>query len=681
MALSPSPEPRGARRVLHGVELVDAFAWLRDSAWPKLESSEVRAFLEAENTRFEAWMAPHRPLVERLIAEMRGRIREDDESVPWRDGSFDYKWRFEAGAQYRRWYRRPAGGGDWTPILDEPALAEGHDSFRLGSLAVSPNGRLLAFSSDEDGSERFTVRIRDLDSGEALPDRIPETIGAAVWAADSARLLYTPVNENWRPFAVRLHRLGEDTARDRTLYEEQDAGFFVHVGRTQSRAFIGIAAGDHETSEVRLLPAGDPEAPPLLVAPREPGHEYEVDHGGGRFVVRSNRGAPDFRLHIVETGDPVEANWGAPVAAEAGVYLRGATAFAGFIALEERAGGLDRIRILSDTDDSHVVELPETLCRVALGANAEERTAHLRLSYDSMVTPATVFDYDLARHTLLTRKVQEIPGGHDPAAYRTERLMAPARDGAMIPVSIVRRADMALPGPLHLYGYGAYGIGMPASFSTNRLSLLDRGIVFAIAHVRGGDELGRGWYEAGKGRRRLNSFHDFIDAAEFLVDRGIARPGGISISGGSAGGTLIGAVANMRPELWRAAVAHVPFVDVLNTMLDPSLPLTPIEWPEWGNPLEDAEAFRLIRSYSPCDNVARQDYPAMLVTCGLNDPRVTYWEAAKWVAKLRANKTDDRPLLLKTDMGAGHAGKSGRYESLGEVAEEQAFILVAFGLA
>ena len=680
-AQPPVAARRPQRRTVHGITLCDDYAWLRDPAYPRVEDPDILAHLAAENAYFDAMMAPHRAMVAALFEEMKGRLKLDDAGVPYREGGYLYQWRFAAGDEYRRWYRRPVAGGDWQCFLDEPALAAGCDYFRLGGFALSRDGRFCAYSVDRDGSERFTLEIRDLESAAVLDTRIADTIGAPVWAADDRTLLYRVVNEQWRPHAVRAHRLGTSVDKDVTLYEEADDGFFVHLGETRSRSYIIISSGDHETSEVRLLPARDPFAPLRLVAPRVRGKEYELDHAAGRFFIRSNRDHPDFAVYTAPEEDPAPGRWSPWIAGAPDLYVREMIAFRHFLAVAERAGGLDRVRIRHHDGAEHVIEFPEHLYSVQFGTNAEYETDTVRLAFESMVTPPTVYDYEVPRRRLFTRKVQAIPSGYDPDLYVGERIEAPARDGARIPVSLVRRRDRrpaAHPRPLYLYGYGAYGHGIPPGFSTSRLSLLDRGIAFAVAHVRGGDERGRTWYEAGKGARRWNSFHDFIDAAGHLVAEGRTRAGAIAIAGGSAGGTLMGVATNERPDLWRAVIAHVPFVDVLNTMLDASLPLTPIEWPEWGNPVTDAEAFRLILSYSPYENVRAQAYPPMFVTAGLNDPRVTYWEPAKWVARLRALKTDPNPILFKINMGAGHGGRSGRFRRLEEVAEEYAYVLSLF---
>lgn len=674
----------------HGIVRDDPYDWLRDPGYPTVDDPAILAHLAAENAWFAAWIAPRAPLVETLFAELKGRVKDDDAGVPVRDGAFDYWWRFEAGGQYRVWSRRAAGGetgaaadGDSEVILSEPVEAAGKDYFRLAGIAVSPDGSRAAWTADDDGSERFKLFVRDLASGA---DTLVATtaIGVAVWAADSAALAWTEVNDAWRPFRVRLHRLGEagavgSTGDDAVLYEEADSSFFVGLDRSTDRSHFIVTAADHVTSEVRLIPTSDPLAPPLLVSPRRTGREYDLDVRGREVFVRTNDTHVNFRIATAALDAPGE--WTGLIPGDDRVYLRGLTAFASYLAISERVDGLDGVRLRYDDGRERHIALPEASYTVGIGSNPEPDAPLLRLGYSSMVTPATVYDYDVAADRLIVRKVQDVPSGYDAGAYWTERLMAPAADGTLIPVSVVYRADFPRDGTgrLHLYGYGAYGLAIPPAFSASRLSLLDRGFAYAIAHVRGGDDMGYRWYLDGKLAARTNTFTDFTAAARALIAAGFAAEGNISISGGSAGGTLMGVVANTDPGLWRAVVADVPFVDVLGTMLDGSLPLTPIEWPEWGNPGEDAEVYRQIAAYSPYDNVTAQDYPPMLITAGLNDPRVTYWEPAKWAAKLRSVKTDANPLLLKTNMGAGHGGKSGRFEALRETAEEFAFILAAFG--
>ena len=675
----------------HGITVEDPYHWLKDPSYPQVDDRDVLAYLEAENAYFASMMAPRSELVDTLFEEIKARQKPDDASVPWRDGEWYYQWRFEEGGQYRIWSRWPAKGpgareaaaGDAQTVLDEPGLAEGHEYFRLGALSVSNSGELLAYSTDTDGSERYRLFVRNLKTGQVLEEAIGNTLGGAVWAADDSALLYVVVDENWRPYQVRRHVLGRPVASDTIVYEEKDPAFFVSLSRSASRQYLLIHTAGHTSSEAYVIPAAASDAEPLMIAPRRADHEYRADHQGDRFVIRTNDRHRNFRLVTAPDDDPQEDRWEALLEGSDELYIRGFDVFKDFVAVVERRNGLNAIRLIGRDGGSEHVRLPEAACAVGLGDNAEYETQTLRLDYSSMITPGTVFDYHLGHGELEARKVREIPSGYEKEQYLTERLMAPARDGERVPVSLVRRKDTPVDGsaPLYLYGYGAYGSAIPPSFSTSRISLLDRGFIYAIAHIRGGDDLGYHWYEAGKLDRRVNTFNDFVDVARHLVDLNYASEGRIGIAGGSAGGELMGAVVNQAPELWGAVAAHVPFVDVLNTMLDETLPLTPTEWPEWGNPIEDKAAFELIRSYSPYDQLTAREYPPILVTAGLNDPRVTYWEPAKYVARLRYLKTGDSPLLLKTNMGAGHGGKSGRYDSLYEVAEEYAFMLWSLGLS
>ena len=674
----------------HGVTIEDPWRWLRDPDYPTVEDEEILAYLNAENDYFNAMMAPYKELTDTIFEEIKGRQQPDLASVPWKDGNWYYQWKFAEESQYRLWLRWPASGenareaptAEAETILDEPALAEGLEYFRLGSLGVSHGGNLMAYGADTDGSERFRLVVKNLETGELLPEEIPDTIGRAVWSADDTSFFYTLVDENWRPWQVRRHVLGQPVGQDAVVYEESDPGFFVGIGESSSREYVIIGAGDHVTSEVRLIPSADPAADALVVAPRRANHEYSVDHQGDRFVIRTNDTHKNTRLAVAPADDPTEAAWTPLVDASDTHYITGFEAFQDFIAVEERINGLDHIRLIDRAGETTYVDFPEDAYTTGVGQNREFQTDTLRLDYTSMVTPNTVFDLHLASGELEVRQVQEVPSGYDGSEYVTERLLAPARDGAEVPVSLVRHRDTPVDGsaPVYLYGYGAYGHAIPPSFSTTRLSLLDRGFIFGIAHIRGGDDMGYHWYEAGKLDRRTNTFNDFVDVARHLVKEGYGSEGRIAIAGGSAGGQLMGAVVNQAPELWGAVAAHVPFVDVLNTMLDDTLPLTPIEWPEWGNPIEDQAAFEYIRSYSPYDQLGAREYPPILATAGLNDPRVTYWEPAKYVARLRALKTDDNLVLLKTNMGAGHGGRSGRYDRLYEVAEEYAFMLAVMGL-
>ncbi|HVR90447.1 MAG TPA: S9 family peptidase [Novosphingobium sp.] len=669
----------------HGITVTDDYAWLRDPGYPEVADKAVLAHLEAENAWFEQQMAPRQGQIDALFTEMRGRIKEADKSVPQKDGDYLYWIEFEEGAEYKKWWRRPVAGGPDELILDEVALAEGHEYFRLGAIAVSNDATLLAYAVDDNGSERFTARIKMIASGELLSDEIPGTLSPLVWVAGDKGLVYSLANEQWRTDNARLHWLGQPIGADVELYHEDDEGFRVGSALSANEKWLVIGASDHETSEVRLIPAADPLATPILVRAREKGVEYDVDEREGTLFIHANDAHENFRLATAPLASPSE--WTTLIEGSDAFYLTGFELFRDFYVVEGRRAGLDQIELRYYDDDPvnsgriEPIAFPEASYDAGLGDNPEWAVTKLRLGYESMVSPATVYDYDVAARSLEVLKVQELPSGYDASLYVTERLEIPARDGTAIPVSLVMRKDRVGTGPLHLYGYGAYGISIPPGFSTTRLSLVDRGFAYAIAHIRGGDDLGRAWYKAGKLERRTNAFNDFVDVAKGLIERGFTAAGQISISGGSAGGELMGAVINSDPELFGAAVAHVPFVDVLATMLDETLPLTPGEWPEWGNPILDPAAFGLIRSYSPYDQVKAQAYPPLLVTAGLNDPRVTYWEPAKWVAKLRELKTDDHELLLKTNMGAGHGGKSGRFESLRETAEEFTFILWQLGVA
>ncbi|WP_245836689.1 S9 family peptidase [Sphingopyxis indica] len=683
MPSAPLAEQRPHELTLHGETLSDPWHWLRDESYPVVDDADILAYVKAENAYFEAAMKPHAALVETLFQEMKGRIKEADASVPQKDGDWLYWIEFEQGAEYKKWYRRPAAGGEPQLILDEVALAAGKEYFRLADMAVSPNGRLMAYAFDDNGSERFEVRFRNLDTGELLPDVIPGTLSALVWTAGSDALLYGLANENWRTDNVRLHKLGTPVSGDKLLYKEADIGFGVGIGKTAADNYIVIATGDNETSEVYLLPADDPEATPLLVAPRRKGREYSVDEREGTLYIHTNDEHPNFRIATASPERPGE--WTTLVPGSDSTYITGLAVFRDYFVLESREEGLDQVdvRRYDAPLTPGRIKFPEATYVAGLGDNPEYHQDKLRLDYESMVTPDTVYDYDVASGALETLKVQEIPSGYDSSQYVTEWVNLPSRDGkTMIPASLVYKKGTKLDGsaPLHLYAYGSYGYRVAPGFSTTRLSLVDRGMIYAIAHVRGGDDLGRSWYLAGKTGRRKNTFDDFIDVAKGLIAKGYTSAGKISIEGRSAGGQVMGVVYNEAPELWGAVLAGVPFVDVINTMIDEDLPLTPGEWPEWGNPVTDKTAFDYMLSYSPYDNVSAKAYPPMLVSAGLNDPRVTYWEPAKWVAKLRATRTNDATLLLRTNMGAGHAGKSGRWGALREDAEEYAFVLTQLGV-
>ncbi len=678
----PTAEKRDHSYSHHGITISDPYHWLRDQSYPTIDDEDVLDHLKAENAWFEARMKPQQPLVDELFAEMKARIKEDDSTVPQRRGDYLYWSEFEEGAEYRKYYRKPVAGGDDVLILDENALAEGVEYFRLGAFSVSQNGRYLAYSADTNGSERFTARIKDLETGELLPDEIPGTLSDLVWVKNDTALVYGTADDNWRVHDATMHVLGTPVSEDVELYREtMDEGFRVGTGLSAQEDWLIISTGDNETSEVRLVPVSDPTAEQVLVKPRQKGVEYDVDVRDGMVWVHTNDDHVNFRLATAKLDTP--GDWTTLISGSDEFYLTGFELFKDFYVTEGRLRGLDQIQLRSYKDANLVkpIAFAEASFSAGLSNNPEYDQDTLRLAYESMVTPDSVYDYHVATGELELLKQQEIPSGYDPALYTTERVEIAARDGTMVPVSIIMRKDRPKTGPLHLYAYGAYGYAVPPGFSTSRLSLVDRGYAYAIAHIRGGDDLGRKWYLQGKLNERTNTFNDFVDVAKGLVAKGYTEKGRISISGGSAGGELMGAVVNTDPELWGAVVAHVPFVDVLSTMLDGELPLTPGEWPEWGNPILSKQAFAYILSYSPYDQVTAQDYPPMLVTAGLNDPRVTYWEPAKWVAKLREVKTGDSELLLKTNMGAGHGGKSGRFQSIYETAEEVAFILWQMGEA
>jgi oligopeptidase B len=678
----PTAEKRDHSYSHHGITISDPYHWLRDQSYPTIDDEDVLDHLKAENAWFEARMKPQQPLVDELFAEMKARIKEDDSTVPQRRGDYLYWSEFEEGAEYRKYYRKPVAGGDDVLILDENALAEGVEYFRLGAFSVSQNGRYLAYSADTNGSERFTARIKNLETGELLPDEIPGTLSDLVWAKNDTALVYGTADDNWRVHDATMHVLGTPVSEDVELYRETlDEGFRVGTGLSAQEDWLIISTGDNETSEVRLVPASDPTAEPVLVKPRSKGVEYDVDVRDGMVWVHTNDDHVNFRLATAKLETP--GDWATLISGSDEFYLTGFELFKDFYVTEGRLRGLDQIQLRSYKNANLVkpIAFAEASFSAGLSNNPEYDQDTLRLAYESMVTPDSVYDYHVATGELELLKQQEIPSGYDPALYTTKRVEIAARDGTAVPVSIIMRKDRPKTGPLHLYAYGAYGYAVPPGFSTSRLSLVDRGYAYAIAHIRGGDDLGRKWYLQGKLNERTNTFNDFVDVAKGLVAKGYTEKGRISISGGSAGGELMGAVVNTDPELWGAVVAHVPFVDVLSTMLDGELPLTPGEWPEWGNPILSKQAFAYILSYSPYDQVTAQDYPPMLVTAGLNDPRVTYWEPAKWVAKLREVKTGDSELLLKTNMGAGHGGKSGRFQSIYETAEEVAFILWQMGEA
>lgn len=689
MPLPPRAEMRPVTITLHEETRVDPYAWLRDDNWqqvmhqPDVLRADIRAYLEAENAYCSAVLSDTDAVQAALIEEMKGRIKREDSSVPSRDGPFAYYQRYEATSQHPIHCRVPAHGqGPETVMLDVNAAAEGKAFYRVPAAEHSPDHTLLAFAADETGSELHAITVRTIADGTEVDSAVRDATGDVVWANDSRTFFYTVLDDNHRPSKVFRHRVGTAQSDDVLVYEELDPGFFVGIGKTESGRYLLINAHDHVTSEIQFIEADHPDEAPRMLAKREPGIEYHAAHHGDRFLITTNAdGAEDFKIVTVPVATPGREHWRNLVPHQAGRLLLSLRVTAKFMARLERVDGLPRIVVRRFADgEEHVISFPEEAYDLSIVPGYEFATTELRFAYSSFTTPREIYDYDMAKRSRTLRKRQEIPSGHDPAEYVTRRLMAKSHDGELVPVSILHRRDTKLDGtaPLMLYGYGAYGMAMPAMFNPNRFTLVDRGFVYAIAHIRGGTDRGYRWYREGRTTTKANTFLDFIAAAEHLIASGYTWQGGIAAHGGSAGGLLVGAVVNMRPDLFKAAVGEVPFVDVLNTICDPTLPLTPPEWPEWGNPIEDPKAFRTIRGYSPYDNVAAQDYPSILATAGLADPRVTYWEPAKWVAKLRATKTDQNLLLLKTNMAAGHAGASGRFAKLEEIAMIYAFLLKVF---
>ncbi len=675
----------------HGITVGDDYAWLKDPNWqevlhdPSVLDPDIRHYLETENAYTESLLGHTAALQKRLVAEMRGRIKEDDSSVPSPDGAFAYFRRFREGGQHELFGRMPRNGGTGEIVLDGDELAKGRDYFRFGGSRHSPDHRLQAWSADTKGSEYFEIRVRDWQTGKDHDDVVAETDGGVVWTADSRSFFYVKLDDNHRPMQVWRHRLGTAQADDLLIYEEQDSGWFTHLHESTSGRYCVIAGGDHETSEQRMIDLAAPEAPPRLVAARETGVQYSIaDRGDELFILTNADGAIDFKIATTRTAAPERANWRDLIAHREGVYILDHDLYAGHLVRLERANALPSIVIRDlESGEEHAIAFDEAAYSLDTMGSYEFDTTNLRFSYSSMTTPSEVYDYDMATRARTLRKRQEIPSGHNPADYVTTRIMARSHDGAEVPVSLLHRKDLVRDGraPLLLYGYGSYGMAMPASFSANRLSLVDRGFVYAIAHVRGGTDKGWGWYLDGKRETKTNSFDDFAACARALCEARYTSAKRIVGHGGSAGGMLMGAVANRAGEWFAGIVAEVPFVDVLNTMLDDTLPLTPPEWPEWGNPIASEKDFRTILSYSPYDNVAAKAYPAMLAMGGLTDPRVTYWEPAKWIARLRATMTAGGPVLLRTNMGAGHGGASGRFNRLDEVAIVYAFALWAVGMA
>jgi oligopeptidase B len=686
---APKTEERPVSDTHHGISRTDEYAWLRADNWqevfkdPGTLDPAIRAHLEAENAYQAAMLRDEAELRKRLFEEMKGRIKEDDSSVPMKDGPFAYGSSYKKGGEQPRFFRTPRDGGAEEIILDGDLEAEGKPYFRIGGSDHSSDHNRLIWSFDDKGSEFFSLRVRDVATGRDLDDQVPDTSGGGVWNAGNDGFLYTRIDDNHRPSKLFFHKLGTDVSQDRLVYEESDPGFFMDVGGTRTNDWIFVSINDHETSEFRLLRSSDPTATPQLVAAREAGLQYDLEEGGDVFFILTNAdGAKDFKIVTAPVSDPTRPNWTDLVPHESGRLILSILAFKDFLVRLERKDGLPRI-IVRDraTGEEHGISFDEEAYSLSLLGSYEYDTEIMRFSYSSMTTPAQVLDYDMCTRERTLLKTQEVPSGHDPDHYVTRRLMATSHDGELVPISLIYHRDTPLDGsaPLLLYGYGSYGITVPAAFNTNLLSLADRGFVYAIAHVRGGKDKGFSWYEDGKRAKKMNTFHDFIAVASHLVSAGYSSHHLIVAQGGSAGGMLMGAIANMAPESFGGIIAEVPFVDVLTTMLDDTLPLTPPEWPEWGNPIASESDYRYISAYSPYDNVAAQDYPPILAVAGLTDPRVTYWEPAKWIARLRARTSGANPALFKVHLDSGHAGASGRFSRLEEIAYVYAFAIKVAG--
>ncbi len=685
---SPPTAPRHPTdNTIHGVTLTDDYAWLRGK-----ENPETIAYLEAENAYAEAQMAPLQGLRAELYDEMLSHIKQTDVSVPYRDGNYWYSTRTEEGLQYAIYCRKSGTEAGPVPeaaeavILDGNKLAEGQAFFAIGDTDITDDGRWLAYTTDTTGFRQYTLRVKNLETGETLAGEV-ERVGSICWAADNRTLFYTVEDEQQkRQFQLYRHALGTEHSADALVYQDDDESFNIGVGRTRDGKYLLLESGSHTTTEVRFLAADNPAGEFAVIAPRKVDHEYSVDHRKGHWFIRTNDSGRNFRLATAPADHPGHENWTELIPHRDAVMLEDADLFADFFIACEREDGLPRLRLWKFAGNgpeavrAGEIAFPEPAYSAHPHVNRIFETTTFRYSYQSLVSPASVYEYDVNSGASALLKQQEIPGGFDRALYASERIRATAPDGVEVPISIVYRKDIRTKSnPIHVYGYGSYGFALPVSFSSNRLSLLDRGVVMAFAHIRGGGDLGQTWHDAGKMMVKRNTFSDFIACVEHLTANGYGDPKRVAIEGGSAGGLLMGAVVNMRPELFRAVLSHVPFVDVINTMLDETLPLTVPEYEEWGNP-NYPDYFDYMLSYSPYENLCEGQYPSMLVKTSLNDSQVMYWEPAKYVAKLRTLKTDENPLLLVTNMQAGHGGASGRYDYLKEIAQDYAFLLRELGL-
>ena len=675
---------------MHGHERTDNYFWMRLTDEQKMaetpdeQTQKVLDYLNAENAYFDEMMGHTEDLRQELFEEMRGRIKEDDSSVPYRVRGYYYQTRYEAGKEYPIYARRQGSlEAEEEIMLNVNEMAEGYDYFQVGGASVSLDNRYLAYGVDTLSRRIYDVYVKDLETGELLEDAIPGTTGGATWSADGQYLFYTTRDlETLRAFRIMRHKIGTPASEDVIVFEEEDETFSVFVYSTKSEKYIVMGSSQTLSTEYRILEADNPTGEFRVFQPRERGLEYSIAHYGDDFYVRTNLDARNFRLMKTPANATTKDNWAEVVPNRDDVLLEGMDIFSDYLVLSEREAGITQLRVMPWEGEEHYIEFPEDAYVAYTSANPEFETSTLRFSYQSMATPRSVFDYDMASKDMTLLKESPVLGGFDKSNYRTERLMATARDGVEVPLSVVYHKDTPTDGsaPLLLYGYGSYGYSMDPSFSSTRLSLLDRGFIYVIAHIRGGEEMGRHWYEDGKLMNKKNTFHDFIDAGKYLIENNYTSQDRLFARGGSAGGLLMGAVVNMEPELWAGVVAAVPFVDVISTMIDESIPLTTFEWDEWGNPITDQAAYEYMLSYSPYDQVAAVEYPPMLVTTGLHDSQVQYWEPAKWVAKMRAVKSGDSPLMLHTNMEAGHGGASGRFQRLKEVARDYAFFIDLAGL-
>ena len=665
--------------IYHGDTLSDPYFWLKDQNYPNVDDEQVLDYLKAENTYHQSFLQPHTALIDKIFNEMKGRTDEQETSVPYRYNGYEYRWHYNEGEEYRVRIRKNIESNEEVIFLEENALAKDFDYFVLGDWAISPDNRYLAYSFDTSGDERYQVKVKDLITGEYLSDELNDVQGELSFSSDGKSLVYALLEQDkWLAKNIKVHLLGTKQEHDQTIYHEKDDGFFIGFHQTSDENYFVIVASQGERQESYVLPT-DLSSEPVKLVSREASFTQSIDHAHGYFYILANDTHKNFRLAKVSNQKPQHENWQTLQQGTDSVYLLGLQTFDDFIVIKSRDLGEEKIIIQDYAGKRHDISFPETVFTASIGVNNEFSQSVVRLNYESMITPDTVFDYDVTTRTLITRKVQKIPSGYDKSNYQTERVVIQVRDGAQVPVSIVTKKGFERNKihPMMLYGYGAYAATVTPGFSSNRLSLLDRGFSYAIAHVRGGAMMGYQWYLDGKLEKRQNTFNDFVDVAHGLIDLGYVAEGNISIDGRSAGGELMGAVTIQAPTLWRSVILGVPFVDVLNTMLDASLPLTPPEWEEWGNPIESKQDYELIKSYSPYDNIQKAEYPPMMVTGGLNDPRVTYWEPAKWTAKMRALKTDNNLLVMRINMGAGHFANSGRYGRLKDYAEEYAFTLLA----